>query len=118
MAHSCDWLPTLAELGGVALPPSSLNGASLAPVIRSASAPSPHQVLQWRLGNQWAVRDGPWKLLHNPNDGADPNKLKPADKEWFLANIEQDPGEQTNLARQFPEKVEELRKLEPARGAH
>jgi arylsulfatase A-like enzyme len=66
------------------------------------------------LGNQWAVREGPWKLLHNPNDGADPNKLSPADKEWFLANIDQDPGEQTNLATRFPEKVEELRKLEPA----
>jgi arylsulfatase A len=114
MAHSCDWLPTLAELCGVALPKSNLNGQSLAPVIRSGTAPSPHVLLQWRLGNQWAVREGPWKLLHNPNDGADPNKLSPADKEWFLANIEQDPGEQRNLATQFPEKVEELRKLEPA----
>jgi arylsulfatase A-like enzyme len=113
IAHGCDWLPTLAELCDVKLPKSELNGRSLVPVLRSATASSPHDFLQWRLGNQWAVREGPWKLLHNPNDGADKEKLAPADKEWFLANIDEDMGERTNQARQHPEIVERLRKLEP-----
>jgi arylsulfatase A-like enzyme len=112
MAHSCDWLPTLAELCGVAPPETKLNGRSLVPVIRSGEAGSPHEVLHWRLGDQWAVRKGLWKLLHKPNDVADPNKLAETDKEWFLVNLETDPGEQTNLAAQFPEKVTELRGLE------
>jgi len=116
MAHGCDWLPTLAELCGVTSPKTELDGRSLVPVIRSTKAASPHDSLQWRLGNQWAVRQGPWKLLHNPNDGADRHKLAEADKQWFLANITEDPGEQTNLALQHPEIVERMRKLAPAGG--
>ncbi|HWI57052.1 MAG TPA: sulfatase-like hydrolase/transferase, partial [Bacillota bacterium] len=113
VAHGCDWLPTLAELCSVPLPKAELNGRSLVPVLRSADAPSPHDVLHWRLGDQWAVRQGPWKLLHNPNDQADAHKLAPGDKEWFLVNVEADPGEQTNLAARHPEMLERLRKLAP-----
>jgi arylsulfatase A-like enzyme len=114
VAHGCDWMPTLAELCGVDLPKVELTGRSLMPVIRSANVPSPHDVLQWRLGDQWAVRQGPWKLLHNPNDQADTRKLAPPDKEWFLANMDEDVGERTNLAPRNAEIVERLRKLAPA----
>lgn len=116
VAHGCDWMPTLAELCGVSPPKRELNGRSLVPVLHSADAPSPHDTLQWRLGQQWAVRQGPWKLLHRPNDEADApaSKLAPADKEWFLANIDDDSGERTNLASLHPEILERLRKLEPA----
>ena len=113
VAHGCDWMPTLAELCGVALPKADLAGRSLMPVVKSATAPSPHDVLQWKLGKQWAVRQGPWKLLHNPDDRADMQKLASADKEWFLANLEEDVGERTNQAPQHPEIVERLRKLAP-----
>lgn len=113
MAHGCDWLPTLADLCGVPLPKAELTGCSLVPVIRSVEAPSPHDVLQWRLGDQWAARQGPWKLLHKPNDDADTpaHKLGPRDQEWFLANIDEDPGERTNEARLHPEIVARLRQL-------
>jgi arylsulfatase A len=112
--HACDWMPTLAELCGVQLPKRELTGRSLLPVIQAATAPAPHDLLQWRLGDQWAVRQGPWKLLHRPDDQADAHKLAPQDKEWFLANIDTDPGEHTNLANLHPDIVERLRKLEPA----
>jgi arylsulfatase A-like enzyme len=113
IAHGCDWLPTLAELCGVKPPAVELNGRSLVSVIKSATATSPHDVLQWRLGNQWAARQGPWKLLHNPNDQADKQKLTASDKEWFLANIDADPGERTNQAPAHPDIVERLRKFAP-----
>ena len=114
IVHSCDWLPTLAELCGVPLPKADLTGRSIVPVIRSATAPSPHDVLQWRLANQWAVREGPWKLLHNPNDTADKEKLSAADKEWFLSNLDTDVSEKTNLASQNAVIVARLKKLAPA----
>ena len=44
------------------------------------------------------MRQGPWKLLHNPNDQADARKLAPPDREWFLANVDEDEGERTNQA--------------------
>ena len=116
VAHGCDWLPTVAELCGVPLPKAELAGRSLVPVIKSAAAASPHSVLQWRLGNQWAVREGPWKLIHNPNDAGDREKLAPSDQEWFLANVDEDPGERSNQARQHPELVAHLRQLAPAGG--
>jgi arylsulfatase A-like enzyme len=115
IAHGCDWMPTLAELCGVPLPNAHLTGRSLASVIFSADAPSPHDVLQWMSGKQWAVREGPWKLLHNPNDTADDagHKLAPADRTWFLVNTDNDIGERTNLARLHPDMVERMRKLAP-----
>jgi len=114
MAHGCDWLPTLAELAGVAPPKAELHGRSLAAVLKSASAPSPHEALHWQSGGQWAVRQGPWKLLHGANDQGVGGQLTEADKQWFLANIEQDPSEKNNLAAQHPELVERLRQLRPA----
>lgn len=110
VAHACDWLPTLAELCGVSLSEPSLNGRSIVPVIRSAAAPSPHETLVWRLGDQWAVRQGRWKLLHKP---AGANKEQLAPDGFFLVNLETDPGEQKNLAAEHPEIVERLKKLSP-----
>jgi arylsulfatase A-like enzyme len=114
VAHGCDWLPTLAELCEVPLPKARLSGRSLAPVLRAADAPSPHEVLHWRLGDQWAVRQGAWKLLHKPADDAG-GKLATKDRDWFLANLETDVGERTNLLTAHPGLFARLRKLEPAR---
>jgi arylsulfatase A len=114
IVHGCDWMPTLAELCGVKLPEAKLNGQSLVRVLRDANAPSPHDVLQWRLGNQWAVRQGPWKLLHDPRDPSEARKIELTDQHWFLANVEADPGERTNVAPSHVEIVERLRQLAPA----
>ncbi len=114
IVHGCDWLPTLADLSGVNLAASNLSGRNIAPVIRSADAPSPHDVLQWRSGKQWAVRKGPWKLLYDPDDTAKTAPVHLLDGHWFLANIESDPGERTNVFSQFPDVVEQLKKSEPA----
>lgn len=113
VAHGCDWMPTLAELCGVPLPQAKLNGRSLVKVIQDANAPSPHDVLQWRLGNQWAVRQGPWKLLHDPHDPTDPHKIELTDQHWFLVNLDTDLGERTNVAPSHMDVVERLRKLAP-----
>ena len=112
MAHGCDWLPTLAELCGVTLPDAELHGRSLVEVIRTAGAKSPHEVLHWRLRDQWAVRQGPWKLIHRPRATGDGPPLSEADKQWFLANLEENPGERKNYAPQHPQLVEQLQSLE------
>jgi arylsulfatase A len=111
MAHGCDWLPTLAELCGVELPDGELHGRSLVEVIRSADAKSPHETLHFRLRDQWVVRQGPWKLLHQPIANADGPPLRAADKEWFLANLDENPGETKNYAAEQPELVERLKSL-------
>ena len=108
MAYGCDWLPTIAELCGAPLPKVHLDGKSLAAVIRFLDdAPTPHQVLHWQLLESWAVREGDWKLLHDPVDTTRraPGERIPGD---FLVNLRDDPSETTNLAAAHPEIVARL----------
>jgi arylsulfatase A-like enzyme len=110
VAHSCDWLPTIAALCGVELLEKDIDGKSLVEVLRSPQAPSPHQVLHWAQGNQWAVRAGDWKLLSNPQDTGKPGRPG-ADDKLFLANLRQDKTEQVNLSAKYPEQVQRLKQL-------
>lgn len=114
MVHSCDWMPTLGELCGVKLLSPDIDGKTIVPVIRSADAPSPHDVLHWHVGGakqaQWAVRQGDWKLIGNVRCTGD-SELAAADRQLFLVNLAQDISEKNNLARQHPDVVQRLRKL-------
>lgn len=117
LAHGCDWFPTIAALCRVRLLEHDIDGKSLVSVLRSAAAPSPHTVVHWQLGRgenaQWAVREGPWKLLGNPRDTSGKAPLGEADR-LFLSNLEADPSEMTNLASKNPEVVERLKQLREA----
>ena len=105
---NADWMPTLAELCEIKLNLNDLDGKSLMPVINNPSTKSQHnEVFSWQHGKQWATRSGKWKLLGNPVDKSNQAPLTEEDKR-FLVNLETDPGEQTNLAEQYPEKVIEL----------
>ena len=114
MAHSCDWLPTVAELCDVPLLNRDLDGRSLTGVIRTATAPSPHSVLHWHTGKakgaNWAVREGAWKLMERVIDTArPPSERKPFP--LFLANLAADVAERENLVAQHPEIVARLQAL-------
>lgn len=113
VAHSCDWLPTLAELCDIKLD-HGVDGKSLVPVVRSADARGPHAVLHWQTGTganaPWAVRQGDWKLLGNPQDTSDKAPIQPGDR-LFLVNLAQDITEMKNLAAQHPERVKHLQQL-------
>ncbi|MBM3832174.1 MAG: DUF229 domain-containing protein [Verrucomicrobia bacterium] len=114
LAHSCDWLPTIAELCNVPLLNPDVDGKSLVPVARSASAPTPHEVVHWndgpRTNAQWAVRHGDWKLIGNARD-TNGDKLTDEDKKLFLTNLAQDVSEQTNLAKAQPDILRRMLKL-------
>jgi arylsulfatase A-like enzyme len=116
MATALDWLPTIAQLCRIPLPDRRLDGKSLVDVIQSESAPSPHRQLHWQSGRgwnrkpQWAVREGDWKLLGNPNDTSQIAPLRAGD-ERFLVNLKQDPGERRNLRKTHPDVVERLEEL-------
>jgi arylsulfatase A-like enzyme len=114
LVHSCDWMPTIAELTGTRLLNDDIDGLSIVPVIRSATAPSPHKVLHWHVGNdrnaQWATREGDWKLIGNAQDTSG-GPLSDADKKLFLSNLVTDVSESHNLARERPDVVVRLKKL-------
>jgi arylsulfatase A-like enzyme len=110
IAYACDWLPTIAALCGIPLPAQSLDGKSLVPVIQSAEAPSPHDILHWQFDSSWAVRAGDWKLLYNAVDTthrASGERIAGP----FLVNLRDDPSETTNLAVTHREEVARLMRI-------
>ena len=110
MATSCDWLPTIAAICGADLPKRRLDGRNILPVLKSADAPSPHEVFHWQSGGMWAVREGKWKLVAEGPAGRGKDG-KPARSGLFLSDMDADVTEQNNLAGKHPEVVERLRKL-------
>ena len=97
-----DILPTTLAAAGAppaADPARKLDGVDLMPFLTGASAARPHQTLFWRFGEQWAVRDGDWKLVASRLDGNKPQ----------LFNLAEDVGESKDLSAANPEKAEELR---------
>ena len=107
---SMDWLPTIAELCGIPIPNRKMDGRSLTPVLRSASAKSPHEVFYWQIGEQWAIREGDWKLIVNANATGAKAKLDVVEK-VFLANLEKDLAETNNFAAAQPGIIERLTRL-------
>jgi arylsulfatase A-like enzyme len=93
-----DIFPTLVSLADIDMPEHlKLDGLDLSQVLFDDEE-LPIRQLIWRFGEQRAVRDGHWKLLVNP-------RVKIGS---ILCDLNEDPGEETDLAGEFPEKVLEL----------
>ena len=106
-----DLAPTLLELAGLPEPVPGWQGVSLAESVRSGREPPTHAVAM-EVGvtpgvptvPQHAIRDGRWKLITSLEDS------RVADA---LYDLDADPRERRNVAREQPELVAELRaKLE------
>ena len=114
VAHSCDWLPTLAELAGVKLTQKDIDGKSIVSVIKDGKVKTPHDVLHWQLGRgnnpRWAVRQGDWKLIGNPQDTSKKGPITAKDK-LFLVNLKESVSEMKNLAHTNPDVTQRLKKL-------
>ena len=113
LATSIDWFPTIADLCGIPLPLKPIDGKSLKPILISDEAGDAHAQFHWQSGGgkqpQWAVREGPWKLIGNPFDTSHATHVK-LEETRFLIHLSDDPSESQNLAAQFPDKVKELEK--------
>lgn len=109
MAVNADWMPTLAELCGINLDTKGLDGKSLVPIIKDKNMKSLHSDgFCWQMQKRWAARKGDWKLHGSIISQEDDSSFK--SDNLFLVNLQDDPGEQTNLVNKYPEKVKELLK--------
>ena len=109
-----DFFPTILELCNIEPPDYELDGKSLWPILRSAEAPSQHQVFHWMWQEQWAVREGDWKLIGNGRDTTGLESVHAPRKEMgeiYLASLADEKPEATNHAVEQPEVVARLRKL-------
>ncbi|MFO0687430.1 MAG: arylsulfatase [Myxococcota bacterium] len=110
LLHVMDIAPTLYELAGAQHPskrPGStitpLQGKSLVPLLTGSadSVRGDRDWVGWELFGNRAVRKGDWKIL---------NTLRAAggSGDWQLYDLENDPGETRDLAKQNPRKLDEL----------
>ncbi len=109
MAASIDWLPTIAAYCGFDVGTHRIDGRDITAVIDS-DASSPHEALHWQTGGHWAVRKGPWKLVHNGPASTFQGRQLPQ-VETFLANLAEDLSETRNFAENHPKVVAELAAL-------
>ncbi len=105
-----DFAPTILEYAGVTHPGTSYKGRNIFPMDGSSMRPyltgktpsvhPPEKAHCWELYGRKGVRKGPWKAewLEEPYGSG----------EWELYNLDEDLGEQHNLASTHPEKLEEL----------
>jgi len=113
-----DLFPTIAEFSKAELPPWTIDGRSILPVLEGVSgAASPHDAIYFYDGVELqAVRSGPWKLhlphsyltIIQPGMDGNPGQEEQRDLALSLFNLGADPGETANLATQYPDVVSRL----------
>ena len=110
-----DLYPTLTGLGGAQLPAGTeIDGADISPILfNHPGAESPHtRYFYYSLTQLQAVRAGRWKLVF-PRQANSPYTLwlgryADAVEKPLLFNLQEDPGEQVDLAGEHPDIVRKL----------
>jgi arylsulfatase A-like enzyme len=103
---SLDVLPTALAAAEVSVPADAqLDGANLLPYLAGKSDP-PKRNLFWRYGDQYAIRQGNWKLVHSMEKVTRPPEITTG-----LYDLTKDVGEAHDLSAEHPEKVKELQRL-------
>jgi arylsulfatase A-like enzyme len=98
-----DVLPTLTEIAGIKTP-SGVDGVSFLPTLLNQDIQKRHPYLYWEFheeGGKQAIRKNNWKLVCS-------NVLDKTQTTNELYDLINDPGEQHNLAGEYPAIVKEL----------
>ncbi len=101
-----DVVPTFTELAGVPVP-GNTDGISMVPTLLGTGEQGEHQYLYWEFpvrDGRAAVRMGKWK-------GVRYNVLKDPNAPLMLFNLDEDPGEQNNIADAYPEVAEQILRI-------
>jgi arylsulfatase len=127
-SHVTDILPTTLEIAGIKVPETikeikqdKIQGSSLYASLNDAKAESLHKVQYYYIfGNRAIYKDG-WKAAAaHANPFTSPNiagkdqapEVSNFDTDvWELYNLNEDFNERNNLAKKYPEKLAELKKL-------
>jgi arylsulfatase A len=119
-----DVLPTVARLAGAALPPRTIDGLDVWPILRGdrgATNPHPAYFIYYNQGDLLAVRSGDWKLFFphtsqtlagrpgGTNGIAARYQQLPVGTELY--HLRRDPGETRNVIGEHPEVAARLTAL-------
>jgi len=125
--HVIDILPTTLELTGITKPESirgikqdSIEGTSLAYSINDTKAASRHVIQHYYIFGNRSIYSHGWKAEspHRPDNvdydfsqGAPIADKSFDDDVWQLYNLDEDFNERNDLAKKYPEKLAELKKV-------
>ncbi|MEL1254021.1 arylsulfatase [Flavobacterium sp. DGU38] len=127
-SHVNDILPTTLDIAGIKAPEyikgikqDIIQGSSLYSSLNNAKAESLHKVQYYYIfGNRAIYKDGwkaaaahpdPFTLLKAAGKNGTPQASNFDNDVWELYNLNEDFNERNNLAKKYPEKLEELKKL-------
>ncbi len=117
MINIVDIYATLAEILGEELPPPNIaapDSISFLPLLLNPDAPAPREwMILHSAAGVFAVRQGPWKYIEGRPFGQVPPAQLKNNPEYRpqLYNLENDPGETTNLLELFPDQANALATL-------
>jgi len=122
IAGTIDIFPTIAEIVGEREIRNKIDGVSLLPILKGEPNANPRNELFYYYGEKlFAVRKGKWKLVFphehrsyinvEPGENLHPGAYGKGIAGLELYNLNNDIGETTDLAKQFPAIVKELEKL-------
>lgn len=114
MVAQTDLFPTFCQLAGVPVPGDlKLDGKSILSLMEQGEGKSPHQYLYHTWDrytpnpfHRWSIHGPRFKLVGHDPQG---KKKKEGEPQGQLYDLQADPGETNNVAKQYPEKVSELR---------
>jgi arylsulfatase A len=113
-----DLLATAAEIVGAKLPSDGgEDSVSFLPILLGqATGPIRTSIVSQSIGGQFAIRDGNWKLCLCPGSGGwsdpRPGRVDLSQYPRFqLFNLADDPGEETNLYAEHPERVQNMKAM-------
>jgi arylsulfatase A-like enzyme len=109
MALMTDWYSTLASWAGVKGQDRSTDGKNMEQLLQGNASKQPRELASYYVGSLEAYIYGPWKV-HKPKPGrGGSNWNSPEPKTgWQLYNLDTDPGEQNDLAKAMPEKLQDM----------
>jgi arylsulfatase A-like enzyme len=118
LVSQVDLFASIAALLGEKMPTgSSPDSQNMLPALLGQSAHGRDYQVEEALG-ELAIRQGNWKYIPPGKSGSvrhrlgiDQNENTPVPKRGLLFHLSEDPGEQNDLAAQYPKKVKELHTL-------
>lgn len=113
MISALDILPTVCSNTETDIP-AYVDGIDITPLLSGENTSIHHDTLIWDTGHEYAVRAGKWKLFVCKNDANAIYEMVEVEMGEFLFDLENDPGETTNLAEKYPEVFEKLKKAHAA----
>ncbi len=123
LASTIDFLPTFAEMLGVALPEKKIDGVSILPLMRNEPRAKPREIFYYYYQGSAleAVRRDHWKLVfphtHRTYEGLPPGnggingETGEAKTALALYDLRRDPGERYDVQSTYPEVVKELQQI-------